>query len=209
MTIWQQIEAIQRLSSEDESALGTRIKAGDDAALQKLVAANLWIAVPIARAMCRGKETRGKWEPEDLLGEGTAALMSTAKTWDAAGRTRFADYARMRVRGAMKDFLRRKADAVRGSGQQAISLDAQDGSAFHECDKSASMLDRLIAPESEEVSDFSDFLHGLSETQAEIVRLRILAPIPESVEAVATRLKCTPSYVRRTVAKFMATLSAA
>ena len=203
MTIWQQIEAIPRLSEAEELALASEIAKGNDRAVKKLVTANLWVAVPIALAMCRGHEVRGKWQPEDMLAEGTQALMDAAGRWDAK-RGRFADYARIRVRGAMKDFLRKKADAVRGSGEQALSLDAPMGD-----EGETTLLERLesISDDAADDETHADILRGLSATQAEIIKRRVLAQNPDSIDEVARGVKCTVPYVRRTVAQFMARLS--
>lgn len=185
MTVWEEIEAIPRLSREEEAELGRRISAGSERAVTRLVEANLHVATPIAKAICR--KAGGKWEAGDMLSEATQALMAAAHRWDHTSAVRFGAYARLRVRGAMKDFLRKKADVVRGSQQQAISLDEEDSEGI-------SMIDGL---ESHEPEEEHSPLEGLSKTEREILQRRVMQPVPDSVEEVAKALGVSADYVRR------------
>lgn len=198
MTIWQQIEAIPALSMAEEKELFEDIQEGDDNAVQKLVKHNLRCVIPIAKAMARHD---GKWSAGDLLGEATAALMGAATRWDGTGR--FYGYAQMRVRGAMKDFLRKKADVVKGMGEQALSLDAPDS------ETGTTMLDRMEEEIADDAEPEAASMCGLSAAQKAIIQRRILAETPEAIEAIAKDLQVSVGYVKRTMAKYLARLARA
>lgn len=199
MTIWEQIEAIPALTSAEESALGKRIAAGDENAVQKLVAANLRCVIPICKAMAH--KQGGKWDAQDLLGEATTAMMGSAKRWNPAEQVRFAAYAAQRVRGSIKDFLRKKADVVRGMGEQAISLDAKDDEGKNMMD---SIADESEAPEAEAmpISDMA----GLSPKQTKIILRRLMQETPDAIEDIARDLACTEAHVRRTISQYLSWL---
>lgn len=185
-----QISELPRLDAEREAELGRKAAAGCERSRTRLVEANLWVAVPMAKAMCR--KAGGKWEASDLMAEAAIGLMQAADRWDPSRGVRFGAYARMRVRGAMRDFLKKRADTVRGAGDgQALSLDAGDEAE----DSPGAMLDRLAAPELPE-ADVD--LSNLSRAERAVVTRRLLAPDrPESFETLADELGVTVEHLRR------------
>ena len=195
MNVWDEIAAIPRLDRETEAALGKRIAEGNSRAVTRLAEANLAVAVPIAKAICR--KSGGKWEAGDMLSEATTALMQCAERWDYRSPVRFGAYARIRVRGAMLDFLRKKADTVRGSRQQAISLNAPD-------EEGLEAIDML---EGDAGKSKADPLSILSPRERQVAELRIIKDAPESIGSVANQLKISEDHVRRLQSRVMKKLS--
>lgn len=78
------------------------------AARDRLVEANLSIVEPIARRVAA--QAPSSFELEDLVGAGKIALITAASRYRPAehGGAPFSAYARMRVRGAMLDTIRRQ-----------------------------------------------------------------------------------------------------
>src|SRR5713226_4143392 len=85
------LDAIGRvplLSAADEVRLARRIEAGDKAARERLVEANLRLVVSIA------KQYRGHGLPlADLVQEGSIGLLRAAERFDWRQRRRFSTYA--------------------------------------------------------------------------------------------------------------------
>ena len=97
---WQEIHNIPSLSEEEEHALAARIAQGDEAAVTKLVTANLRFVVSIARQYAdRGLNM------EDLISEGNIALMLSARRWKPKNDGRFVNYAVWEIRKAMEEAL--------------------------------------------------------------------------------------------------------
>jgi len=116
-----EIEAVPVLTLEEERALGQAIKEGHHGAKKELIAANLRHAIPIALALSKHGH---RWEPGDLLGEAVRAMDAACERWD--GRVPFGAYVVRRIRGSMRDFLRRRADSIRapeGTKAAMLSLD--------------------------------------------------------------------------------------
>lgn len=83
----------QLLTAAQERELSTRIKAGDERALNKLVEANLRFVVKVAG------QYRGQGLPlDDLISEGNFGLMKAAAKFDADRGTPFVNYAVVFVR---------------------------------------------------------------------------------------------------------------
>lgn len=85
---YHEIRKSTPLSSEEEKELARQIQAGDQAALNKLVEANLKFVVSVAR-MYQGKGM----ELEDLVCEGNLGLIEAAKRFDPDKDFRFISYA--------------------------------------------------------------------------------------------------------------------
>jgi DNA-directed RNA polymerase specialized sigma24 family protein len=132
--ICREIEAEPRLTPDEERALWNAWKNGDERARGKLIGCTLRFALGPAKAAARPGQ---RWEPGDLLGEATRALAGCLERWDGSGS--FAGYAGQRIRGTIKDFLRRKADVMRtpAGTERALSLDAPQD------DDAPAMLDRI------------------------------------------------------------------
>ena len=123
---WQEIHNIPSLSEEEEHALAARIAQGDEAAVTKLVTANLRFVVSIARQYAdRGLNM------EDLISEGNIALMLSARRWKPKNDGRFVNYAVWEIRKAMEEALPEqstmvtlpKSGKVEGSEVKRMSTD--------------------------------------------------------------------------------------
>ena len=95
------------LTPEQEQELGRRIAAGDDAARQHLVHANLRLV------MAHARRYRGGSVPyADLVQEGVVGLIKAADRFDAARGVHFATYASWAIRQAMSEAVRKGASAA-------------------------------------------------------------------------------------------------
>jgi len=95
-----EIGKIPPLSVDEERALGARVRQGDEAALRRLVEANLRFVVSYA------KRYRGLGVPFlDLIHEGNLGLMEAARRFDPARNVKFISYAVWWVRQAMLHVL--------------------------------------------------------------------------------------------------------
>lgn len=95
-----EIGKIAPLSVAEERALGARVQQGDEAALRRLVEANLRFVVSYA------KRYRGLGVPFlDLIHEGNLGLMEAARRFDPARNVKFISYAVWWVRQALLHVL--------------------------------------------------------------------------------------------------------
>lgn len=96
------------VSREDEIELARQIRAGDDQALDRLVAANLRFVVAVARRYAhRGVPL------EDLINEGNLGLMRAARRYDETKGVRFLSYAIWWIRQSILGVLARDSHIVR------------------------------------------------------------------------------------------------
>lgn len=189
---------MERLTTEGERELWELSQEGDAGALRELIEANLDGIWPIARALAR---TGGKWGPEDLFQEGARAMVEFAERWRPMPGVPFAVAAKPRVRGAMKDFLRRRADAVRGQTEQPLSLDSSGS------DPDGRTLGETLGAD-DEASEALD-LSILRPLERAVIEVRILRRRPEPVKELAARLGKTPEQVVAAQARAMRRLMAA
>jgi RNA polymerase primary sigma factor len=98
----------QLLSAEEERRLSTRIKAGDERALNKLIEANLRFVVAIA-SQYKGKGLA----MDDLVSEGNLGLMKAAARFDGGRGLRFVNYAVVFIRQQIEKALLRESDERR------------------------------------------------------------------------------------------------
>jgi RNA polymerase primary sigma factor len=103
-----EIAAIPLLSREEEVALGRRVQAGDEAAKQRLIEANLRLVVQIARRY----RNRGLPLP-DLIAEGNVGLIRAVEKFDPDRGTRFSTYATWWIRQAVARALANQARTIR------------------------------------------------------------------------------------------------
>lgn len=184
--VCREIEAEPKLTPAEESALWQAWRNGDERARRKLIACTLRFALGPAKAAARPGQ---RWEPGDLLGEATKALAGCVERWDGSGS--FAGYAGQRIRGTIKDFLRRKADVMRtpAGSERALSLDAPQE------DDQPAMLDRQQTET--EAIDAAD-LPPLTRREMQVLELTILLqPRPGCPDAAAQALGLSPDAVRR------------
>lgn len=185
-----------------EEQLYQRICKGDERALKRLVEQNLDDLWPIARALAK---EGGKWSPDDLFQEGALAMVRFAERWKPQPGIPFAAACRQRVRGAMKDFLRRKADTMRGLDGQPLSLDAGA-----EDDPGSRTLGDQLAEQEAEPEACQCMAHdGLTKPEQEVMEHRLHSTPPLTVAQTARRLKVTEARVRQLQRRAMRKLAAA
>jgi RNA polymerase primary sigma factor len=105
---FDRIKRIPLLSAEEELELSRRIRRGDEAALHRLINANLRLVVKIARAYLTADMTF-----LDIIQEGNIGLMHAAKKYDHNKNVRFSTYAGWWIRQAISRFLSSKRRAIR------------------------------------------------------------------------------------------------
>jgi RNA polymerase primary sigma factor len=104
----REIGRIPLLSREEELDLARRAAAGDEAAKQRLIEANLRLVVQVARRYLN----RGLPLP-DLIEEGNLGLLRAAEKFDADRGVRFSTYATWWIRHAVTRALANQARTVR------------------------------------------------------------------------------------------------
>jgi RNA polymerase sigma-32 factor len=106
------VRAIPALSREDEHDLAVRALAGDAAAAERLVEANLRFVVAVAL-----QYRRYGIRISDLIAEGNLGLMIASKKFDPSRGTRFVTYAGYWIRALVLDLVVRSTSSVgAGSG---------------------------------------------------------------------------------------------
>jgi len=103
-----EIARIPLLTREEEQALARRVQAGDEAAKQRLVEANLRLVVQIARRYLN----RGLPLP-DLIEEGNLGLLRAVEKFEPERGTRFSTYATWWIRQAVTRALANQARTIR------------------------------------------------------------------------------------------------
>ena len=103
-----EIARIPLLTREEEHALAERLRAGDEAAKQRMIEANLRLVVQIARRYLN----RGLPLP-DLIEEGNLGLLRAVEKFEPARGTRFSTYATWWIRQAITRALANQARTIR------------------------------------------------------------------------------------------------
>ena len=119
----------------DDDKLVERMRSGDEAAREKLVLRHLPAVAWVARRYAR---SGAQWD--DLIQEGSLALLQATRQFDPSKRVRFGTYAAWWIRGQIRHFVRRTRGLVRGgeverASVRDVSLDAPvagDGPAWVE-----------------------------------------------------------------------------
>ena len=107
-TYLQDIDETSLLSAQDERDLADRIAAGDPAARDHLVRANLRLVVKIAR------EFQGRRLPlEDLIAEGNLGLMRAVEGFDGGRDTRFSTYASYWIKQSIRRAVMNQSQSLR------------------------------------------------------------------------------------------------
>ncbi len=105
--LWE-VACKPRLTSSEEYSLATRMKAGDCAARDALLEANLGLVVMFAR-----RYQRPGVPMLDLIAEGNMGLLTAARRFDPELGYRFATYAKWWIRRAIQVALPKLAGVVR------------------------------------------------------------------------------------------------
>ena len=104
----QDIGVIPLINKEEEIELARKIKAGDEAAKQKLIKANLRLVVKIAH------DFKGLGLPLlDLISEGNIGLMRAAEKFDPSKGAKFSSYSAWWIKQAMRRALSQKSRTIR------------------------------------------------------------------------------------------------
>jgi RNA polymerase primary sigma factor len=107
-TYLREINQTPLLTAEEERELAHRIGAGDYAARDRMVRANLRLVVNIAR----GYQGKGLGL-EDLIAEGNLGLVRAVEAFDPAHETRFSTYASFWIKQSIKRTLVNTAKTIR------------------------------------------------------------------------------------------------
>jgi RNA polymerase primary sigma factor len=108
---FRDIQAIARLSPDQEIELALKIRNGSDAAREQFIAANLRLVVVIAKRYywrCNSAISR-----MDLIQEGNIGLMKAVERFNPDVGFRFSTYATYLIRHSIDSFLRKYANIVR------------------------------------------------------------------------------------------------
>ena len=107
-TYLKEINETALLTANDEKELSNRISAGDGAARDRMVRANLRLVVNIARGYS------GKGLPlQDLIEEGNLGLLRAVEGFDPNMNTRFSTYASYWIKQSIKRALVNSAKTIR------------------------------------------------------------------------------------------------
>lgn len=99
---FEEIKKYRPLSSREEKVLAEKIQKGDQAALDKLVKANLKFVVNYA------KQYRNSGVPfSDLISEGNLGLIKAAHKFDASKNVKFISYAVWWIRNSIQECINR------------------------------------------------------------------------------------------------------
>ena len=105
------------LTAEEETALGLRIRAGDEAAIGELATRNLRFVVSVATKYRHRGVALG-----DLIGEGNVGLLTAARKFDPALGVRFISYAVWWIRQSIHTAIARQGSIVRMPTGRAVEL---------------------------------------------------------------------------------------
>src|SRR5246500_6046136 len=141
------------ITAEEEAILAQKIRAGDEAALERLTVANLRFVVSVAKQY----QNNGLTLP-DLINEGNLGLIKAAKRFDETRGFKFISYAVWWIRQSILQALAEQSRIVRLPLNQVGSLN-KISKAYskleqeYEREPSAEELAKLLEIPTEKISD--------------------------------------------------------
>lgn len=114
---FKDVSKLSRVGSEEEIELARKIKAGDQAALNKLITANLRFVVSVAKQY----QNKGL-SLVDLVQEGNLGLIEAAKKFDETRGFKFISYAVWWIRQAIMQALSEQCRTVRVPMNQIVNM---------------------------------------------------------------------------------------
>jgi RNA polymerase primary sigma factor len=145
----RELTDIPLIKPEEEISLATRIKAGDQAALHKLVKANLRFVITTA------KKFQNMGVPfEDLIAEGNVGLIKAASRFDASKGVKFISFAVYYINSALHTAIEQHGRLVR------LPVNKMDD--ITQINKAVAQLEQQyqMEPTDEQVAEFLDVSPG-------------------------------------------------
>ncbi|MBN2492605.1 MAG: RNA polymerase sigma factor RpoD/SigA [Planctomycetes bacterium] len=107
-TYLAEIHAVRLLTATEERALARRVRAGDGAAREQMIRANLRLVVSVAKRF-----TNRGLSLLDLIEEGNLGLLKAVERFDPAANTRFSTYATWWIKQAIRRALVNTVKTIR------------------------------------------------------------------------------------------------
>ena len=163
------------ITREQEAALAVRIRAGDQAALDKLVRSNLRFVVSVAK-----KYQNQGVSLSDLVNEGNLGLIRAAHKFDETKEIKFISYAVWWIRQAILQALAEQSRMVRVPMNQAGTL--------YRIGRRVSKLQQTLEREPTP----AEIAEGMDVSEAEVAKLVALTQAHVSLDAPLTPGEDTP-----------------
>ncbi len=152
--------------------------------------------LPMAESLARAFASRRQFEREELKSTAYMALVEAARTFDPYRKVNFATFARHRIRGALRDYMRfLLSENWRGNKSLRPSFQRL----FREAEEHGRVLginhDKPLGTDFESIEAVERWLHRLPPMHAVVCRLIYLGG--KSQEDVSRLLSCSSSHVSR------------
>lgn len=187
----QEIGKVELITAEEEVALAQRIRAGDQAALEKLTKANLRFVVSVSKQY----QNQGLSLP-DLINEGNLGLIKAAQRFDETRGFKFISYAVWWIRQSILQALAEQSRIVRlplnkiGAINKINKAFSQLEQSYEREPNADEIADLLEIPENEvkdslrnsgrHVSMDAPLVQGEDTTMYDVIKFDDSGPTPES-----------------------------